>query len=75
MVSDETPTLSRKRWEKILDLKRERGLDTKLLLETRVNDILRDEGIMWKYKEANVDHIYVGVESTSQITLNIFKKI
>lgn len=74
MISDETPTLSGKRWEKILDLKRERGLDTKLLLETRVNDILRDEGIMWKYKEANVDHIYVGVESTSQITLDIFKK-
>ena len=74
MISDETPTLSRKRWERILDLKMERGLDTKLLLETRVNDILRDEDIMWKYKEANVDHIYVGVESTSQITLDIFKK-
>jgi anaerobic magnesium-protoporphyrin IX monomethyl ester cyclase len=74
MISDETPTLSRKRWERILDLKMERGLDTKLLLETRVNDILRDEDIMWKYKEANVDHIYVGVESTSQMTLDIFKK-
>lgn len=74
MISDETPTLSRKRWERILDLKIERGLDTKLLLETRVNDILRDEDIMWKYKEANVDHIYVGVESTSQMTLDIFKK-
>jgi anaerobic magnesium-protoporphyrin IX monomethyl ester cyclase len=74
MISDETPTLSRKRWEKILDLKIERGLDTKLLLETRVDDILRDEDIMWKYKEANVDHIYVGVESTSQTTLDIFKK-
>src|SRR4030043_202948 len=74
MISDETPTLSRKRWEKILDLKIERRLDTKLLLETRVNDILRDEDIMWKYNEANVDHIYVGVESTSQTTLDIFKK-
>jgi anaerobic magnesium-protoporphyrin IX monomethyl ester cyclase len=74
MISDETPTLSRKRWERILDLKIERGIDTKLLLETRVNDILRDEDIMWKYKKANVDHIYVGVESTSQMTLNIFKK-
>ena len=74
MISDETPTLSRKRWERILDLKIERGLDTKLLLETRVDDILRDEDIMWKYKKANVDHIYVGVESTSQITLDIFKK-
>jgi anaerobic magnesium-protoporphyrin IX monomethyl ester cyclase len=74
MISDETPTLSRKRWESILDLKIERGLDTKLLLETRVDDILRDEDIMWKYKKANVDHIYVGVESSSQMTLDIFKK-
>lgn len=74
MISDETPTLSRKRWERILDLKMERGLDTKILLETRVNDILRDEDIMWKYKEAGVDHIYVGVESGSQATLDIFKK-
>jgi anaerobic magnesium-protoporphyrin IX monomethyl ester cyclase len=74
MIADETPTLSRKRWEKILDLKIERGLDTKLLLETRVDDIIRDEDIMWKYKEAGVDHIYVGVESTSQSTLDMFKK-
>jgi anaerobic magnesium-protoporphyrin IX monomethyl ester cyclase len=74
MISDETPTLSRERWERILDLKIEKGIDTNLLLETRVNDILRDEDIMWKYKKANVDHIYVGVESTSQMTLNIFKK-
>ncbi|MBI4689164.1 MAG: cobalamin B12-binding domain-containing protein [Nitrospirae bacterium] len=74
MIPDETPTLDRQRWERILDLKIERGLDTKLLLETRVDDIVRDEDIMWKYKEANVDHIYVGVESTSQATLDIFKK-
>jgi anaerobic magnesium-protoporphyrin IX monomethyl ester cyclase len=74
MVADETPTLSRQRWERILDLKIEKGLDTKLLLETRVNDILRDQDIMWKYKEAGVDHIYVGVESTSQATLDAFRK-
>jgi anaerobic magnesium-protoporphyrin IX monomethyl ester cyclase len=74
MISDETPTLSRERWERILDLKIERGLDTKLLLETRVDDILRDEDIMWKYREAGVDHIYVGVESGSQEMLDMFKK-
>jgi anaerobic magnesium-protoporphyrin IX monomethyl ester cyclase len=74
MIADETPTLSRERWERILDLKMERGLDTKLLLETRVDDILRDEDIMWKYQKAGVDHIYVGVESPSQATLDIFKK-
>ncbi len=74
MISDETPTLDRTRWEKILDLLIERQVGTKILMETRVDDIIRDEDIMWKYKEALVDHIYVGVEATSQEELDIFKK-
>ncbi len=74
MLADETPTLSRSRWEKILDLLIERKVGTKLLLETRVNDIIRDEDIMWKYRDALVDHIYLGVESTSQEVLDTFKK-
>lgn len=74
MISDETPTLNRKRWDRILDLLIERNVGTKILMETRVDDILRDEDIMPKYKKANIDHIYVGVEATTQETLDIFKK-
>ncbi|KAF0143351.1 MAG: anaerobic magnesium-protoporphyrin IX monomethyl ester cyclase [Nitrospirae bacterium] len=74
MISDETPTLNRKRWDRILDLLIERNVGTKILMETRVDDILRDEDIMPKYKEAHIDHIYVGVEATTQETLDIFKK-
>ena len=74
MISDETPTLDRARWEKILDLLIERQVGTKILMETRVDDILRDEDIMWKYQKAKIDHIYVGVEATTQETLDIFKK-
>jgi len=74
MISDETPTLDRNRWEKILDLLIERNVGTKILMETRVDDILRDEDIMWKYRKANIDHIYVGVEATTQETLDVFKK-
>lgn len=74
MIADETPTLERQRWEKILDLLIERNVGTKILMETRVDDILRDEDIMWKYKKALIDHIYVGVEATTQATLDIFKK-
>jgi anaerobic magnesium-protoporphyrin IX monomethyl ester cyclase len=74
MISDETPTLDRHRWEKILDLLIERKVGTKILMETRVDDILRDEDIMWKYQKALIDHIYVGVEATTQETLDIFKK-
>ena len=74
MISDETPTVSRARWEKILDLLIERKVGTKILMETRVSDILRDEDILEKYYRANIDHIYVGVEATSQDTLDVFKK-
>jgi len=74
MLSDETPTWDRSRWERILDLLMERNVGVKLLLETRVDDIIRDEDIMWKYRDALVDHIYVGVEATSQEALDKFNK-
>lgn len=74
MLSDETPTLSRSRWERILDLMIERDVGVKILMETRVDDIIRDEDIMWKYRKAGVDHIYVGVESISQDVLDRFNK-
>jgi len=74
MLSDEVPTLDRSRWERILDLLIEKKMNLELLMETRVDDILRDKDILWKYKEAGVLHIYVGVESASQETLDRFHK-
>jgi anaerobic magnesium-protoporphyrin IX monomethyl ester cyclase len=74
MFADETPTLNRERWETILDLLIERDLGIRILMETRVDDILRDEDIMEKYKQAHIDHIYVGVEATNQAMLDIFNK-
>lgn len=74
MLSDEIPTFDRERWEKILDLMIERQVPVKLLMETRVDDILRDADIMWKYRKGGVEHIYVGVEAGSQETLDLFKK-
>jgi len=74
MLSDEIPTFDRERWERILDLMIQRRVPVKLLMETRVDDILRDAGIMDKYRRAGVDHIYVGVEAGSQETLDLFKK-
>jgi anaerobic magnesium-protoporphyrin IX monomethyl ester cyclase len=74
MISDETPTLERQRWDRILDLLIERNVGTKILMETRVDDILRDEDIMWKYQKADIDHIYVGVEATNQEALDLFRK-
>ncbi|BDG06850.1 B12-binding domain-containing radical SAM protein [Anaeromyxobacter oryzae] len=74
MLSDETPTSSGVRWEKILDLMIERGTGMEILMETRVDDILRDEAILPKYVKGGVSHVYVGVESTSQSTLDLYQK-
>jgi anaerobic magnesium-protoporphyrin IX monomethyl ester cyclase len=74
MLADEIPTFDRARWERILDLMIERRVPVKLLMETRVDDILRDADIMDKYRLAGVDHIYVGVEAGTQETLDLFKK-
>jgi anaerobic magnesium-protoporphyrin IX monomethyl ester cyclase len=74
MLSDETPTASRPRWERVLDLLVERRVGMELLMETRVDDIIRDEDILGKYVEAGISHVYVGVESTSQTTLDLYQK-
>jgi anaerobic magnesium-protoporphyrin IX monomethyl ester cyclase len=74
MLSDETPTSSRERWEKILDLLVERRTGIEILMETRVDDILRDEDLLPRYRAAGVSHVYVGVESVSQSTLDLYLK-
>lgn len=73
-ISDEYPTADRKRWEAILDGLIELDLGVMFLMETRVDDILRDEDIMDKYRRAGIIHIYVGIEATSQQTLDTFGK-
>lgn len=74
MLADETPTMDRRRWERILDLLIERPPGVRLLMETRVADIVRDADLMDRYRLAGIEHIYVGVEAGDQATLNLFKK-
>jgi anaerobic magnesium-protoporphyrin IX monomethyl ester cyclase len=62
------------RWERFLDLLIERDLGVYLLMETRVEDILRDRAILTKYRKAGIIHIYVGTERTDQQTLDLIKK-
>lgn len=74
MLSDEYPTRDRGRWEKILDLLCAKNLGICLLLETCVEDILRDQDILKKYRQAGVVHVYLGVESTDPDRLDNFRK-
>lgn len=74
MLADEIPTLDRSRWERILDLLMAKKLDLELLIETRVDDIIRDRDILAKYRAAGIVHIYVGAESASQGGLDRYRK-
>lgn len=73
-VIDAYPTKDRKRWERILDLLIEKRLGVYFLLETRVDDIIRDREILHKYKEAGFVHIYIGAESADKEVLETLNK-
>lgn len=74
LLTDDYPTKDKNRWERFLDLLIERDLGVYLLMETRVEDILRDRTILPKYRKAGIIHIYVGTERTDQKTLDLIKK-
>ena len=71
---DAYPTRDRERWEKILDLLIEADLGVYLLIETRVEDIIRDEDILWKYHDAGIMHIYLGLETSTDELLASLNK-
>lgn len=74
LFTDEYPTKEKERWEEILDRIIHLKRDIYLLMETRAEDIVRDEKILPKYRKAGVVHIYVGLESSEQETLNLIDK-
>lgn len=71
---DAYPTRDRVRWERVLDLLIEKNLGISLLMETRVEDIVRDKDILDKYRKAGVVHIYMGAESGDDDVLNSLNK-
>lgn len=71
---DPYPTKDRERWERQLDLLIEAKIDVRLLMETRVEDIIRDADLLHKYRDAGIIHMYLGAESSSDVTLNSLNK-
>ena len=71
---DPYPTKDRERWERQLDLLIEAAIPVKLLMETRVEDIIRDADILPKYRDAGIIHMYLGAESSDDDTLNSLNK-
>jgi anaerobic magnesium-protoporphyrin IX monomethyl ester cyclase len=71
---DPYPTNDRDRWEHFLDLLIEADLPVHFLMETRVEDIIRDADILPKYRDAGVIHLYLGAESSTDELLASLNK-
>ena len=71
---DAYPTHDLGRWEKMLDLLIEEPIGARLLIETRVEDIIRDTDILWKYAKAGIIHVYLGAETSTDEMLNSLNK-
>lgn len=71
---DPYPTKDRARWEEQLDLLIEAKINVRLLMETRVEDIIRDKDILPKYRDAGIIHMYLGAESSSDAMLESLNK-
>ncbi|MHC4251007.1 MAG: radical SAM protein, partial [Planctomycetota bacterium] len=73
-IADEYPTRNPVRWDRILDLLIEKSLPVHILIETHVDDIVRDRDVLWKYRKAGILFIYTGVEATEPGRFATFKK-
>ena len=71
---DAYPTRDRARWERLLDLLIEKDLGLHFLMETRVEDIVRDADILDKYRKAGIIHVYMGAESGDDAVLESLNK-
>lgn len=74
MMADEFTTCRRDVWERVLDLLIAKRLDIHISMETRADAVIRDRDILHKYRQAGVIHVYVGVETVEQQTLDMFGK-
>ncbi len=74
LLTDEHPTQDAERWAEFLDRLIALDREIHLLIETRAPDIVRDERILRKYREAGIVHVYVGLEATEQSTLDRIDK-
>lgn len=74
LLADEYPTRDAGRWHRLLALLQERCAGVHFLMETRVEDIIRDAHLMGGYREAGIIHVYIGVEAVSQDRLDAFRK-
>jgi anaerobic magnesium-protoporphyrin IX monomethyl ester cyclase len=76
ILADEEPTINRKKFIAFCEELIARGLPDKIQwgINTRVTDILRDEGYLALYRKAGLVHVSLGTEAAAQLKLDLFNK-
>jgi anaerobic magnesium-protoporphyrin IX monomethyl ester cyclase len=76
ILADEEPTINRKKFNEFCEELIARGLPEKVQwgINTRVTDILRDEGKLERWREAGLVHVSLGTEAAAQMKLDRFNK-
>jgi anaerobic magnesium-protoporphyrin IX monomethyl ester cyclase len=72
--ADENPTSSRRVWKEFCEALIAEKVDVTIVASTRAGDIVRDADILHLYKKAGVVRFLLGMEATSQSTLELIKK-
>ena len=73
-LADENPTSSKRMWRDFLEAIIAEGVPVKLFATIRATDIVRDAGILHLYRQAGIECVLMGLETTDPATLLKIRK-
>jgi anaerobic magnesium-protoporphyrin IX monomethyl ester cyclase len=73
-LADENPTTSKLEWQRFLQEMAARKIPVYFFASIRTTDIVRDAKILHLYKQAGIQYVLVGIESTEPDVLKKIKK-
>ena len=73
-LADENPSTSRSKWHRFLEEMASRRIPVCFFTSVRTTDIVRDADILPLYKQAGMQYILLGIESTEPSVLKEIKK-
>jgi len=73
-LADENPTSVRSKWQRLLQEIIDRDIQVHFFVSIRASDIVRDADILHLYKQAGIQYVLLGIESTEPEVLEKIKK-
>lgn len=73
-LADENPTSSKRLWQEFLEALIAKDMPIKLFATIRASDIVRDADILHLYRQAGIECVLMGIETTDPATLVKIRK-